>query len=124
LGIPSVRDRVAQTAALLILEPSLEADFEECSFGFHPGRSARQGLTEIRGLIPTGYTAVYDADRQSYFDSLPHDALLKWLACRIADRSVLRLIRQWLQAPVVEREPGDPGGQRGARRGLPRPRRE
>jgi RNA-directed DNA polymerase len=117
LGIPSVRDRVAQTAALLILEPIFEADFEECSYGFRPGRSARQALAEIRGLIGAGYTAVYDADLQSYFDSIPHAALLKCLAGRIADRSVLRLIRQWLHAPVVEREPGEPSGKRGARRG-------
>ena len=118
LGIPTVRDRVAQTAALLILEPIFEADFEECSYGFRPGRSARQALAEIRGLIQTGYAVVYDADLQSYFDSIPHEALLRCLEYRIADRSVLRLIRQWLQAPVVETEPGEPGGKRGSRRGA------
>jgi RNA-directed DNA polymerase len=121
LGIPTVRDRVVQAAAKLVLEPIFEADFEDCSFGFRPGRSARQALAEIRGLIQAGYTAVYDADLQSYFDSIPHAALLKCLACRIADRSVLRLIRQWLQAPVVERVPGDQGGKRGGRRGTAPP---
>jgi RNA-directed DNA polymerase len=107
LGIPTVRDRVVQTAALLILEPIFEADFEDCSYGFRPGRSAHQALEEIRHLIDAGFTAVYDADLQGYFDSIPHAALLRCLEQRIADRSVLRLLRQWLQAPVVEAEPPD-----------------
>jgi RNA-directed DNA polymerase len=124
LGIPTVRDRVVQTATLLILEPIFEADFADCSYGFRPGRSAHQALDEIRQLLQAGYTAVYDADLESYFDSLPHDALLRCLEMRIADRSVLRLIRQWLRAPVVESEPpnqpGAPGGQRG--KPAPKPR--
>jgi len=107
LGIPTVRDRVAQTAALLILEPIFEADFEECSYGFRPGRSAHQALAEIRTLLQAGYTGVYDADLEGYFDSIPHAALLRCLELRISDRAVLRLLRQWLQAPVVESEPGD-----------------
>lgn len=113
LGIPTVRDRVVQTATLLILEPIFEADFEECSYGFRPGRSAHQALAEIRRLIGAGYTAVYDADLQSYFDSIPHDALLRCLEKRITDRSVLHLIRQWLHAPVVDATPPGPGGRRG-----------
>jgi RNA-directed DNA polymerase len=116
LGIPTVRDRVAQTAALLILEPIFEADFEDCSYGFRPGRSARQALEEIRQLIKAGFTAVYDADLQSYFDSIPHDALLRCLEKRIADRSVLHLIRQWLKAPVVEADPSNRKGPRGTGR--------
>jgi RNA-directed DNA polymerase len=108
LGIPTVRDRVVQTATLLILEPIFEADFEDCSYGFRPGRSAHQALEEIRQLILAGFTAVYDADLEGYFDSIPHDALLRCVAKRIADRSVLQLIRQWLRSPVVEAEPGDP----------------
>jgi RNA-directed DNA polymerase len=110
LGIPTVRDRVAQMATLLILEPIFEADFEDCSYGFRPGRSARQALAEIRGHLKAGYQAVYDADLKGYFDSIPHDKLQACLRMRIADRSVLQLIRQWLEAAVVEplEEPGGP----------------
>ncbi len=79
LGIPTVRDRVVQMATLLILEPIFEADFEDCSYGFRPGRSAHQALEEIRGHLKAGYQAVYDADLKGYFDSIPHDKLL---ACR------------------------------------------
>jgi len=102
LGIPTVRDRVAQMATLLILEPIFEADFEDCSYGFRPGRSAHQALEEIRGHLKAGYQAVYDADLKGYFDSIPHDKLMACLRMRIVDRSVLKLIRLWLQTPVVE----------------------
>lgn len=118
LGIPTVRDRVVQTAAVLILEPIFEADFEDCSYGFRPGRSAHQALTEIQTLLQSGYTSVYDADLQGYFDSIPHAALLRCLETRISDRSVLALIRKWLEAPVVEVEPEDPGT-KGGRGGTP-----
>lgn len=104
LGIPTVRDRVAQTAALLILEPIFEADFKDCSFGFRPGRSAHQALGEIRGHVQSGHREVYDADLKGYFDSIPHDKLMRGLEQRIADRSVLKLIRMWLHAPVVEED--------------------
>jgi len=109
LGIPTVRDRVAQMATLLILEPIFEADFEDCSYGFRPGRSAHQALEEIRGHLKAGYQAVYDADLKGYFDSIPHDKLQACLRLRIADRSVLKLIRQWLEAAVVE-PPEESGG--------------
>ena len=102
LGIPTIRDRVVQTAALLILEPIFEADFEDCSFGFRPGRSAHQALDAVRSSLLQGFTAVYDTDLKGYFDSIPHDKLMACLEMRIADRSVLRLIRMWLKAPVVE----------------------
>jgi RNA-directed DNA polymerase len=102
LGIPTIRDRVVQTAALLILEPIFEADFLDCSYGFRPQRSAHQALAAIRGNLAEGYRQVYDADLQGYFDSIPHDKLLACVRLRIADRSVLRLIRLWLEAPVVE----------------------
>jgi RNA-directed DNA polymerase len=102
LGIPTVKDRVVQTAALLVLEPIFEADFLDCSFGFRPGRSAHQALETIRATLEEGYREVYDADLQGYFDSIPHDKLMACLEMRIADRSVLRLIRLWLEAPVVE----------------------
>jgi RNA-directed DNA polymerase len=104
LGIPTIRDRVAQMAALLILEPIFEADFEDCSYGFRPGRSAHQALAAIRQHLQAGYREVYDADLQGYFDSIPHDKLMACLRMRIADRSVLRLIRLWLEAVVVEED--------------------
>ncbi len=103
LGIPTVRDRVVQTAALLILEPIFEADFLDCSYGFRPGRSAHQALQVIHANLAAGYREVYDADLEGYFDSIPHDKLLACLGMRIADRSVLHLIRMWLEAPVVEK---------------------
>jgi len=108
LGIPTVRDRVVQMAALLILEPIFEADFKECSYGFRPGRNAHQALEEIRGHLKAGYQAVYDADLKGYFDSIPWDRLMACLEMRIADRAVLKLIRMWLETPVVE--PGGEGG--------------
>jgi len=109
LGIPTVRDRVVQTATLLIMEPIFEEDFEECSYGFRPGRSAHDALEEIRGYIKTGFCAVYDADLKGYFDSIPHEKLMACLRMRITDRHVLKLIRMWLEAPVVG-EPGSGGG--------------
>jgi RNA-directed DNA polymerase len=109
LGIPTLRDRVVQMATLLILEPIFEADFQDCSYGFRPGRSAHQALEEIRSHLKAGCQAVYDADLKGYFDSIPHERLMACLRMRIADRTVLKLIRMWLQAPVVE-PPSGPGG--------------
>lgn len=106
LGIPTVRDRVVQTATLLILEPIFEADFLECSFGFRAGKNAHQALRAIQHNLQAGYTEVYDADLESYFDSIPHDKLLKAIEMRVADRGVLNLIRQWLKSQVVERGAG------------------
>jgi RNA-directed DNA polymerase len=106
LGIPTVRDRVVQMAVVLILEPIFEADFLEVSYGFRPGKSAHQALAAIKRNLEEGYTAVYDADLASYFDTIPHDRLMAALEMRIADRSVLKLIRMWLQSQVVERGPG------------------
>ena len=102
LGIPTVRDRVVQAAVLLILEPIFEADFEDCSYGFRPGRSAHDALRAIQQHLKEGQTAVYDADLAGYFDSIPHDKLLACVRMRVVDGSVLGLIRQWLKAPVVE----------------------
>ncbi len=110
LGIPTVRDRVVQMAVLLILEPIFEADALDCSFGFRPKRSAHQALAEIRENLQAGRREVYDADLQSYFDTIPHDKLLACVRMRVVDRSVLGLIRMWLKAVVVEKGegPGDP----------------
>ncbi len=109
LGIPTVRDRVVQMATLLILEPIFEADFLDCSYGFRPGRSAHQALEEIRGHLQAGYQAVYDADLKGYFDSIPHSQLLACVRVRVVDRTVLKMIRRWLEAPVVERNEGQGG---------------
>jgi RNA-directed DNA polymerase len=109
LGIPTVRDRVAQMAALLVLEPIFEADFEGCSFGFRPGRNAHQALDQVRAALRAGRTQVYDADLASYFDTINHERLLQQLERRIADRSVLRLVRLWLRCPIVDE---DESGQR------------
>jgi len=110
LTVPTVRDRVVQMATLLILEPIFEADFLDCSYGYRPGRSAHQALEKIRGHLQAGYQVVYDADLKGYFDSIPHSQLLACVRMRIVDRSVLQLIRMWLEAPVVERSDGQGGG--------------
>ena len=115
LGIPTVRDRVVQMATLIILEPIFEADFLDCSYGFRPGRSAHHALEEIRGHLQAGYQAVYDADLKSYFDSIPHSQLLACVRARIVDRSVLKLIRMWLEAAVVERSGRTGGGSQWSR---------
>ena len=119
LGIPTVKDRVVQTAVLLILEPIFEADFLDCSFGFRPQRSAHDALSEIRTALRDGLREVYDADLKGYFDSIDHDKLMACLRMRIADRSVLKLIRMWLVAPVVEHEEGGPPKVTRNRRGTP-----
>jgi len=106
LGIPTVRDRVVQMATLLILEPIFEADFEDCSYGFRPGKSAHQALEAIREHIQKGFRSVFDADLKGYFDSIPHDRLKACVRYRVADRNVLSLIAMWLQTPVVEKERG------------------
>lgn len=108
LGIPTVKDRVVQMAMTLILEPIFEADFLECSYGFRPGISAHDGIREIVGELKQGRTTVYDADMQGYFDSIPHDKLMACVQMRVTDSSVLKLIRMWLKAPVVDSSTGGP----------------
>lgn len=115
LGIPTVRDRIVQTAAMLILEPIFEADFRDCSYGFRPARSAHDALEEIRKHLKAGYQAVYDADLKGYFDSIPHEKLMACLRMRITDGSVLKLIKMWLETPVVEQQSGSGGGGGGAK---------
>ena len=115
LGIPTVRDRVVQSAVLLILEPIFEADFEECSYGFRRGRSCHQALDAISNHLKQGFRCVYDADLASYFDSIPYDKLMACVRRRVADGSILRLIRMWLKAPIIEPE-GEPSKGRGGKR--------
>ena len=110
LGIPTIRDRVVQTAALLILQPIFEADLEPTAYGYRPGRSVREAVQAVHQALCTGHTAVVDADVSKYFDTIPHAALMQSLARRLADRKLLRLLKRWLKAPVAE--PGVGGGWR------------
>jgi RNA-directed DNA polymerase len=121
LGIPTIRDRVVQMAVLLIVEPIFEADFLDCSYGFRPGRSAHDALEEIQINLRQGRREVYDADLQSYFDTIDHEKLMKCVEKRIVDKSVLKLIRMWLKAVIVEpgNKPGDPPRYTRSKQGTP-----
>lgn len=123
LGIPTIRDRVAQMALKLVIEPIFEADFCDNSYGFRPGRSAHDAVDDVSDALRSGHTKVIDADLSKYFDTIPHARLLAVAAERISDGAVLRLIRMWLKAPVVEEgEDGKgrhAGGGKGNRKGTP-----
>ena len=104
LGIPTIRDRVVQTAAKIVLEPIFEADFEDTAYGYRPQRGAVDAVKAVHRHICRGYTDTVDADLSKYFDSIPHSGLLKSVARRVVDRNVLRLIKMWLKAPIEERD--------------------
>ena len=114
LGIPVVRDRVVQAAVKLVIEPVLEADFRECSYGFRPKRSAHDAIEEIRTWVTWGYRQVIDADLKACFDSLSHDGVIAAVRRRITDPWILRLIQRWLKAGIL-----DEGAIRSAVAGTP-----
>jgi RNA-directed DNA polymerase len=122
LGIPTIRDRVVQTAAKLVLEPIFEADLDPAAYGYRPRRGAGQAIQTVLTLLRQGYTDVVDADLSKYFDTIPHDELMQSLARRIVDPDMLRLIKQWLKAPV-ETTDGDGKrrmeGGKASRQGVP-----
>jgi len=122
LGIPTIRDRVVQTAVKLVIEPVFEADLEPNTYGYRPKRSALDAVKAVHGLLCQGYTDVVDADLSKYFDTIPHSQLMKSVARRIVDRNILRLIKMWLKVPVEETD-GDGkrrmSGGRKAKRGTP-----
>ena len=123
LSVPVIRDRVVQTAAVLVLSPIFEADLPAEQYAYRPGRSAHEAVRQVHGLLNTGYTDVIDADLSDYFGSIPHAELFKSLARRISDRHVLALIKQWLVV-AVEEDDGRGGRKRTTeakdrKRGLP-----
>jgi RNA-directed DNA polymerase len=104
LGIPTIRDRVAQTAAKLILEPIWEAELEPNAYGYRPQKSAQDAIQKVDELLHDGYTDIVDADLSKYFDTIPHSELMQCVARRIVDRHMLHLIKMWLKVPVEERD--------------------
>src|SRR5205814_101182 len=115
------KDRVVQMAVLLIVGPISQADFLACSYGFRPGRSAHDALEQIERNLQQGRREVYDADLQSYFDTIAHEKLMKCVEKRIVDGSVLKLIRMWLKAIIIEpgSGPGDPPKAHRSKQGTP-----
>ena len=107
LGIPVIKDRVVQMAMKIVIEPIFEADFQDNSYGFRPKRSAHQAVDDVKNHLFKGQTEVIDADISKYFDTIPHDKLMQMVAKRIVDKQILKLIKMWLRAPIVEeREDG------------------
>jgi group II intron reverse transcriptase/maturase len=102
LGIPTVRDRIVQTATKQVIEPIFETDFLDCSYGFRRNRCAHDALEEIRKMMNAGYRIVLDADIKGFFDNIDHDKLLGFVQQRISDRRMLKLIRKWLRCGIME----------------------
>jgi group II intron reverse transcriptase/maturase len=123
LGIPTIRDRVAQMAMKLVIEPIFEADFCDSSYGFRPKKSAHDAVDDVKYAMNTGYTEIIDADISKYFDTIPHANLMAVVAERICDGGILHLIQMWLKAPVMEEDKDGTkrniGGGKGNRKGTP-----
>jgi RNA-directed DNA polymerase len=122
LGIPTIRDRVAQSAAKLVVEPIFEADFEQSAYGYRPRRRAEDAVREVHRLLCQGYTDVVDADLAKYFDTIPHHELMQSIARRIVDRQMLKLIKAWLKVAVEEHDERGKrrmSGGRGSKMGTP-----
>jgi len=119
LGIPTIKDRVVQMAVKIVIEPIFEADFQENSYGFRPKRDAHQAMDDLSLQLWMGKTQVIDADISKYFDTIPHDKLMSLVAKRVVDKNILRLIKLWLKASVVEE--GEDGKKRyeGNEKGTP-----
>ncbi len=119
MGILTIKDRVVQTATKIVIEPIFEADFQENSYGFRPKRDALQAMDDLSLQLRMGKTQVIDADISRYFDTIPHDKLISLVAKRVVDKEILRLIKLWLKAPVVEE--GEDGKKRyeGNEKGTP-----
>jgi group II intron reverse transcriptase/maturase len=119
LGIPTIKDRVVQMAVKIVIKPIFEADFQENSYGFRPKRDAHQAMDDLSLQLWMGKTQVIDADISKYFDTIAHDKLMSLVAKRVVDKNILRLIKLWLKAPVVEE--GEDGKKRyeGNEKGTP-----
>jgi group II intron reverse transcriptase/maturase len=104
LGVPTVKDRVVQTATRIVIEPIFEADFQDCSYGFRPKRSAIQASLEIYKWLNYGLVNVLDVDLKRYFDSIPHDKLMVLITKRISDRYIIKLIKAWLRSGILTGE--------------------
>jgi RNA-directed DNA polymerase len=118
LGIPTVRDRVVQTALVYVLEPIWERDFAQHSYGFRPGRNAQQAISRVESLLQEGYTWIVDADLKGYFDTIPQDKLLEAVAAKVADSRVLKLLEGYLRQGVMETGKGWTPTQRGTPQGA------
>ncbi len=119
LGIPVIRDRVVQMAVKIVIEPIFEADFQDNSYGFRPKRSAHQAVDDVRNHLFQGRTEVIDADISKYFDTIPHDKLMQLVATRIVDKQILKLIKMWLKAPIVEEREDGKKEHKGNDKGTP-----
>jgi RNA-directed DNA polymerase len=119
LGIPVIKDRIVQMAVKIVIEPIFEADFQDSSYGFRPKRNAHQAVEDVRNHLLEGKTEVIDADISKYFDTIPHDKLMQLVAKRIVDKNILKLIKMWLKAPIVEEREDGKKEYKGNEKGTP-----